>query len=85
VKQGADSQKSFVTSFSANLCFFQFNVITKDLKKLGYDTSPRNELPFGGIGASGIATGFDIGQQPPSQQQQQHSTGKYVSLSKTLH
>jgi len=51
---------------NALLGFFlssKFNVITKDLKKLGYDTSPRNELPFGGTGASTIATGFDAGQQ----------------------
>jgi hypothetical protein len=36
-------------------------VITKDLKKLGYDASPRKDLPFAGMGgaSSAISTGFD--------------------------
>ena len=42
-------------------------MITKDLKKLGYDSSPRNNLPFAGMGASGAATGFDVEQAMTSQ------------------
>ena len=43
-------------------------MITKDLKKLGYDASPRKELSFAGTGgsSSAISTGFDPKKDPVS-------------------
>ena len=42
--------------------------MTKDLKKLGYDASPRKDMPFAGIGgtSSVISTGFDPDKANPA-------------------